>query len=163
MLNCMINKALTHIHFVCTGNIYRSRLAEAYLKSKNIPGLVVSSSGTHASEQYKWHISWYALRLHYRYGLINFLTPTWTNTISKHVVNSDIVIFMGNDNYEYCIKKFAPPKKYEIWNLPDFDDVGLNGKPLDLTKESEYIQISENVFAHIREKVDHLVMGMDKL
>ena len=33
------------IHFICTGNIYRSRLAEAYCASKRVAGLCVLSSG----------------------------------------------------------------------------------------------------------------------
>ena len=31
-----------HVHFVCTGNAYRSRLAEAYLKAKQLPWLRIS-------------------------------------------------------------------------------------------------------------------------
>ena len=131
--------------------------------SKKIDNLIISSSGTHASVQYKWHITWYALRLFFRYNLIRFLSSTWTNTTSKHIVKPNIVIFMGKDNYKYCIEKFGPPKKYEIWHLPDFDDVDLNCKPLDLVKELEYIKISENTFRLIRKKVDRLLMDIDKL
>jgi protein-tyrosine-phosphatase len=39
------------VHFVCTGNLYRSRMAEAYLRSKAIPGLEVTSSGVLAEMQ----------------------------------------------------------------------------------------------------------------
>lgn len=34
------------IHFICTGNIYRSRMAEASCVSRGVPGVSVLSSGT---------------------------------------------------------------------------------------------------------------------
>lgn len=38
------------IHFVCRGNNFRSRLAEAYLNSKKLPGIKVISSGIEAEK-----------------------------------------------------------------------------------------------------------------
>jgi len=34
------------IHFICLGNVFRSRVAETYLRSLGISGIQVSSSGT---------------------------------------------------------------------------------------------------------------------
>jgi protein-tyrosine-phosphatase len=39
------------VHFICRGNVYRSRIAEAYLKSLELEGLEVLSSGTIARER----------------------------------------------------------------------------------------------------------------
>jgi protein-tyrosine-phosphatase len=41
-----VSKRTVTIHFICTGNMYRSRLAEAYCVSRGAPGLNVVSSGT---------------------------------------------------------------------------------------------------------------------
>lgn len=150
-----------HIHFVCTGNIYRSRLAEAYLRSKQIPNLLVSSSGTHATAQHKGPIMWVALRLLYRYNLLSYMTTTWSDTTSGHITNADIVVFIGKKNYEFCKNHFPIPKKYVIWGLPDFDDRDLNGKPLDIIRETDYIKTSEKLFSLIQEKIDNLITGLN--
>lgn len=150
-----------HIHFVCTGNIYRSRLAEAYLRSKQIPNLFVSSSGTHATEQHKGPILWVTLRLLYRHNLLSYMTTTWSDTTLEHITNADIVVFIGKKNYEFCKGHFPEPKKYEIWELPDFDDRGLNGKSLNIVREVDYIKRSEKVFLLIKEKTDNLITGLN--
>jgi len=46
----MSNKKIK-IHFVCRGNVYRSVLAEGYLKSKKIKNLEVTSSGINVLER----------------------------------------------------------------------------------------------------------------
>lgn len=38
-----------NIHFVCRGNILRSVIAEAHLKSLNLEGITVISSGTNVN------------------------------------------------------------------------------------------------------------------
>jgi protein-tyrosine-phosphatase len=55
------------IHFICTGNIYRSRLAETYCASKGVPGLFVSSSGIGTKLNRGIPIASYAARKEYRY------------------------------------------------------------------------------------------------
>ena len=142
------------IHFVCTGNIYRSRIAEAYLRSKKIPGLLVSSSGTQAFVQHRGSITWYAQRLLFRHNLIPHMSNEGKETTNKYLLEADIVIFFCKSNYEYCRSRFHNPKKYEIWEVPDLDDADLNGKPLDIKREAEIIKNSENIFIMIKKKVD---------
>jgi len=146
------------VHFICTGNIYRSRLTEAYLRSKNLPHVTVSSSGTMANTQYKGPIVWTALRLLYRNNLLQYMSDKWTQTTSDQLDKADIVVFIGKNNFEYCQQRFPIPKNYEVWDLPDFDDRDMNGKPLDMNRESECITLSENVYAMVKEKVDRLVI-----
>ncbi len=146
-----------HVHFICTGNIYRSRLAEAYLRSKRLPNITVSSSGTKASLQNKGAITWYAQRLLLRNQLIPYMSDTWRNTIKQDVEEADIVIFIGKNNYRYCKENYSIPKQYEIWKLPDFDDTRLNGNAFSAEKELEYLQLSEKTFHEICKKVDQLV------
>lgn len=159
----MTLKSPLSIHFICTGNIYRSRLAEAYLKSKKLPNLTVTSSGTKASLQHKGPILWYSLRLLYRNNLLHYMSLTWRNTLEQYITEADIVIFIGNNNYEFCKQQFPTAKKFEVWDLPDFDDRNLNGKPLNLEVESQNIKISEEVFDEIKNKVNNLVIEINKL
>lgn len=157
-LNQVYIHAMTHIHFVCTGNIYRSRVAEAYLKSRKIPNVTVSSSGTAAKIQHKGSITWYGQRLLFRHNLIPFMKKTWNQTNKELLNKADVVIFLGKKNHEFCAREFDFQGKHEIWDLPDFDDVYLNGQPLDIKKEIEYIEITENVFSQIKIRSDKLIL-----
>ena len=47
--------------------------------------------------------------------------------------------------------------KYEIWDIPDFDNVNLNGKKLNKEAEIELIENSEKTFSKIKNKVDQLI------
>jgi protein-tyrosine-phosphatase len=154
----MENLASKHIHFICTGNIYRSRLAEAYLRSKQLPQVIVSSSGTQASIQHKGPVVWHTLRLLYRNNLLPFMTASWSDTTAKHITDADIVVFIGQKNYEFCQLQFPAPREYEVWDLPDFDDRDLNSQPLDIKREVECIMLSEQTFSTIKQKVDSLIL-----
>ena len=129
------------------------------MRSKQIPNLLISSSGTHAAEQQKGSITWYGQRLLYRYNLLSYASNSWCETTFEHISKADNVIFMSKYNYEYCTQKFLIPKKYEIWNLADFDDKDLNGKPLNIARETEFIIISEKTFFLIRENIDKFILG----
>jgi len=146
-----------HVHFVCTGNIYRSRLAEAYLRSKNLTHIMVSSSGTQANIQHKGPILWTTLRLLYRNNLLPYTTDKWRQITSNQLRKADVVVFIGKKNYEYCRQRFPIPEKFEVWNFPDFDDRDMNGKPLDIKREIECVTLSENTFLMVKGKVDSLV------
>ena len=68
------------IHFIYTGNIYRSRLAEAYCASKSVPGLCVLSSGVGTKLNRGIHIAPYAARVLSQRGLERFAAPSWQQT-----------------------------------------------------------------------------------
>ena len=145
------------ILFICTGNIYRSRLAQAYLISKELPNLKVLSSGTQATIQHKGPITWYALRLLYRHNLLPFMAPSWTQFSPFQLNKADITIFIGKNNFELCQKWLSDSAKCEVWDFPDFEDKDLNGKPLDIKRETEGILVSEKVFSLITKSVDKLI------
>lgn len=149
-----------HVHFVCTGNIYRSRLAEAYLRSRRLPEVTVSSSGTAASRQQKGPITWYAQRLMQRHGLVPFMSPSWQDTTRDLLVAADQLIFFGETNYAYCRDHFGVDTPYEIWTIPDFDDAQLNGREPDYEAEKRFIEQSERAFREIVALVDSLTVKL---
>lgn len=153
-----MNQKVFRLHIICAGNIYRSRLAEAYIKSIQIPGLVVSSSGTKASSQNKGSITWYAQRLLQRNGLTPFMSSYWRDTDSCTLRSSDYVVFIGKRNYEFCISnKYYVPEKYEIWKLPDFDDSNLPKDFIDKENELKLIEESQRTFSEIKRRSDELL------
>lgn len=144
------------IHFVCTGNIFRSRLAEAYLRSI-APNILISSSGTKASSQNKGSISWYAQRILLRRNLVPYMKNMWSDTKKEDLKNADLVIFFGQKIYDLCRERFNFNSDRLIWDIPDFDDIQLNGKPTDISEEIKYLKMSEDIYGQIKEKVDKLI------
>lgn len=146
-----------HIHFVCTGNIFRSRLAESYLLAKNLPNVSVSSSGTKANKQTKGPISWYTLRLLFRNNLLPYMKISWTQTTKQILQSQDYIICIGQGNYDFC-KSLMPNHQHMIsWDIPDFDDKHLNNKPFNLVREGMYLKRSEAIYARIIRNTDRFI------
>ena len=144
-----------HIHFVCTGNVYRSRLAEAYLRSKQLPNIGVSSSGIKATDNSFGPITWFAARIARRHNLIPHLKLMWTQTTPKILNDSTVVIFMTGVHHQFAKAHFHYNKTtYEIWNIADLD----KAKFFHAENDSDLMRIehTEKVFAEIKKKVDGL-------
>ncbi len=139
------------IHFVCTGNAFRSRLAEAYLKSKMIPGISVTSSGIEAQKNINGFICSYALALAKTAGIEAYLSKEWKVTTKAEIESQDKVIFMRKEHYLFCLKTLnCKLPEYEIWEVEDVYDI--NSSP----KSDELIKIATPIYEKIKDKVDLL-------
>jgi protein-tyrosine-phosphatase len=138
------------IHFVCLGNVYRSRLAEAYLNSKKIPNITVISSGISASENGNRPISWLTQRLFEVYKLVPFQKLMWTQTNKKLIDSANLTIFFNNKYYQYCVDNFGfNSTNFKVWEIEDLDGS---------TKEHmEKIKKTEETFKVIKRKIDELI------
>jgi protein-tyrosine-phosphatase len=147
-----------HIHFVCTGNAYRSRLAEAYLKSLNLKRVKASSSGIEASKHENGPISWYAERIAAHQGLLKHVSKTKKDTRKKHLNQADLVIFLHPDNFEMFRKNFGDftLKEYEIWDIPDLHHLGFRGIANNQKEENKLIAATEKTFMQIKAKINKL-------
>jgi protein-tyrosine-phosphatase len=137
------------IHFVCTGNIYRSRLAEAYCKSKGVSGLDVMSSGIQTILNGGLPIASYAADILRAYGLERFAVPSWQQTTAALVRASDVLVFMEREHYHFC-KDWVDSsrQRFEIWQIPDVgSEVGA----------TEIMTKVEQAFATIRRQTDSLL------
>ncbi|MBI3633333.1 MAG: hypothetical protein HY226_03525 [Candidatus Vogelbacteria bacterium] len=144
-----------HIHFVCTGNLYRSRLAEAYLRSKNIPGLYISSSGVLAADNTSGPVSWYTIRLLKYFGIVKDVAMVWTQTTRELLEQPDLIIFMEPFHLETSKDKFGyEGQNFEVWHIKDIDQVFNGNREL----EQQCIFETEATFQKIRESVDGLIM-----
>ena len=147
-----------HIHFICTGNAYRSRLAECYLKSKQLAGVTVSSSGTEAEKHYEKNgpISWVAMRLIQKHRLIPFLKPLPETTTQPMLEQVDLLIFLSQGHYEYAKEHLSYGKtNYQVWNIPDLGEFP-DARSL-LQDERQMIEVAEKTFEDIRLKVEALI------
>jgi protein-tyrosine-phosphatase len=136
------------IHFVCTGNIYRSRLAEAYCASKRIPGLRVFSSGIAAGRDGNALISPYAAEALAGCNLSGYAAERWQRTTVSLVQESDVVVFMEAEHQRFCDHWIEPGRqRLEVWGI---EDIG----PMDAGKIPAKVA---RTFQLIRERCDALL------
>ena len=140
-----------NLHFVCTGNVFRSRLAEAYSRYllKNHPHYKITSSGVNASNAQDGPIAWYALRLIVEHELTDYLSPEWTQTTDTLLSVQDKVIFMQPWHYQQAVARFGyHGQNFLIWDIPDITP--------DMTDEA-IIKFSARQFEVVKKNVDQLV------
>jgi protein-tyrosine-phosphatase len=108
------------IHFNCTGNIYRIRLAEAYCASKGVPGFNVMSSGIKTTLNGGVTIALYAANILRAYSLERFAAPSWQQTTAALVRASDVLVFMEREHYHFCKDWIDSSRQtVEVWGIPD--------------------------------------------
>ena len=142
------------IQFVCTGNTFRSRIAEAYLKSKNVPNLIISSSGIKAEENINGPVCDYTVSILEKNNLLSFLSKKWTQASKEGIEKQDLVIFLDNTHYEFCCNYLhCNISNYEIWYIKDMPEE-IRKIPRD---ENKVRVFAENNFKEIKEKIDLLL------
>jgi protein-tyrosine-phosphatase len=139
------------IHFICTGNIYRSRLAEAYCASKGVPGLRVLSSGIATGLNQGIPIASYAERVLHQHHLQRFATRSWRQTTAELIQASDVVVFMEREQYHFCMAWLDLGRQaIEIWDIPDVSQVS----------PAERQQEAEQTFRLIRRRTDTMLAAL---
>lgn len=144
--------APTTIHFVCTGNVYRSRLAEAYCASMSVSGIRVISSGIAAGRYDDGPISPYAAEALARRGLLHYAAPHWQRTTADLVRSSDVVVFMESEHHRFCVDWIEPGRqRIEVWGVKDIDGLEAVEIPNEV----------ERTFAIIRQHTDALIASLE--
>jgi protein-tyrosine-phosphatase len=139
------------LHIVCTGNTFRSRLAEAYINSKEIKGLHVSSSGTRASGNHTGPITWFGMKILKEHGLVKYMSNHWNQTTKKVLDENDFIIFMEHSHLDWCRENVGyKGDNHVVLNVADvfpdkqktvFDDV----------------METEEIFSELKYKIDKLL------
>ncbi|MDP3918019.1 MAG: hypothetical protein Q8Q30_02485 [Candidatus Woesebacteria bacterium] len=146
-----------NIHFVCTGNTFRSRMAEAYLNSKNIPNIKASSSGIRAINNLDGDITSYTKKLLSDLGILKYTNKKWTQTTKEKLLNADLVVLMKEEHLSWVKDHLDfTPKNYLVFNVDDITD-SIKG---DKFKRNEFIKLT---FQTISSKIDNLtsIAGSD--
>jgi protein-tyrosine-phosphatase len=149
------------IHFICSGNAYRSRLAEAYLNSKKLEGLEVISSGIRAERNtVNGPVAWLAERIIENNGWVEFMSLSKKQTTQEMIAKSDLLIFMEPVHFEYCKEHMDREKqRYEIWNVLDIDKFVDDYHVHSFEKDIVAMKFSEATFETIKQKIDSLELG----
>lgn len=141
------------VHFICKGNVFRSRLAEAYLNSKQIPNLKVISSGIDAQLDDCGPITWYAQRIIQQNSLVPFEKSAWDQTTKDLFKKGDLTVFMDQSIYDFCVKNLNfNSKNFKIWRIGDMG-------PLFKSREEEIkkVKFTEKMYEEIKKKISDLV------
>jgi protein-tyrosine-phosphatase len=139
------------IHFICTGNIYRSRLAEAYCVSRCAGGARVFSSGIAAGANGSEPISRWAADLLTKYELLPFAAASWQKTTDSLVKASDMLVFMEEEHRSFCEKWIEPSRqRVEVWAIEDIGPIAVEAIP----------EKAERTFALIRQRTDALLSDL---
>jgi protein-tyrosine-phosphatase len=141
----------TRIHFICTGNIYRSRLAEAYCLSRCDSGTYVFSSGIAAGLDGDAPITPYAAYLLNKYSLKSYAAAHWQPTTATLVQASDVLVFMETEHHRFCQDWIEPARqRIEVWGVED----------LGIVAPAEIPARVEHTFSVIRERTDTLLTAL---
>ena len=141
----------TRIHFICAGNIYRSRLAEAYCASKSVPGIHALSSGIEAGLTGEATISPWAGEVLARYDLFSYAAKSWQRTTAPLVEISDVLIFMETEHHRFCENWIEPHRqRIEVWGIEDVGPI----PPFEIPAKAE------RTFQIIRQRVDALLPAL---
>ncbi len=148
------------VHFICRGNAYRSRLAEAYFNSKKLPDIRAISSGVE-EEIHRYGngpVSWLAMRLLQYNSLIPFMSFMSQQTNKELLKKSDFFIFFDEKYLDYCEEKLGfNSSQYEAWKILDIDDYGLTEKNQSRKDDLRKLDISGKTFVEIKKKIDALI------
>lgn len=145
-----------HIHFVCSGNVFRSRLAEAYLRSKELAGITASSSGTRAGKHPNGPVSWITALLLKIDQLVPFMTESWQQSTTELFEAADLIVFMLPEHYKWAQDVAGyDGDNYEIWGIEDFT-TECSSRKFNLCHVIE-VERAEGIFSKIKSKVDELV------
>jgi len=106
------------ILFVCRGNIFRSRLAEAYFNKLRPDSYIASSSGVEASRFGAKYASEPARKLAKKYQLELSLSPI--QTTQETLDSADVIVFVKDDVYKEAKNMFKiNESKVVVWDVYD--------------------------------------------
>ncbi len=148
------------IHFVCIGNTYRSRLAEAYFHSVSVSGWEACSSGVCTERNYGVVLCWYTKNILDEQHLTT--KECWTQTTVENLRQSDRAVFMHQECLDLWQQKSDyMPGAYEVWDIMDMpgDDVDSERAMRDEYIRARVMKEARETFRKICERVDALFNG----
>lgn len=143
------------IHFVCSGNVFRSRLAEAYARASYPSHIQVSSSGVHAGIYTEDYLSPWAQRISTRDAVRASVTNHRTISSQTDFDSNDIIVFMHPKVLEQARAQFTLNEdKCLVWDVKDRED--WHGKHSLRQKEDSTARLIKK---HVRQLLHNVEQG----
>lgn len=134
-------------------------MAEAYLKSKNLPNVEVTSSGIEAKKDLNGWVSKYTINLLEESNIFSYLSQHWIQSTKEIIESQDLVIFMRQNHYDYCIDKLkCNLGEFHVWDVLDLGDY-FDNKLEKIPLEIKQIKAKE-IFEEIKKGVDSLIVDL---
>lgn len=135
-------------------------MAEAYLRSKQLPGVEVRSSGTVAEKYRATNDGNFARTLRFlkTHGLESFAKDHYGDQLdAARLVNNDVVVFVNQiARDEYDDADHLLPANTFVWDIADVGE-----RPgITITTEDEIHTYSEEVFRQLSNNIDDLVRNV---
>ncbi len=147
-----------NIHFICRGNVLRSLIAETYLKSLGLTGVLVSSSGTSVDlndpqEQLFLATTKQVLA---RHGLAQFAKVRPDQLTQERANGQDLTVCMNQRVVDEARSKVKLPANVLSWNITDIGEGARTGK-FENGRELE-----EVIYDEVVAKVDELLRTLGR-
>lgn len=140
-----------HIHFVCRGNTFRSRLAAAYLHNIAPKNWVISSSGIDPHEDVT-SVKRYTAAVAKKHQLSYQINTAKHPTTQAKLDESSIVVFLSKTVYDQaCLMFDVSGRKAIVWNIRD-----VNHYLMDLHSASDNNKSAEKIYQHITQACQNL-------
>ena len=143
------------IHFICRGNSFRSIIAEAYLKSRQLDGLKVTSSGTNAAADKAGNLAAYngILRLLAAHGIQEFAKAGYGDQLTQScLAGVDIAICMNERVRDECQRLVTLPPRTQVWSVADIGEPGRIART-----ETEKTMFRQEAYQEIVAAVSQLI------
>lgn len=142
---------------VCTGNVFRSRLAEAYLKSKlSDKNINVTSAGTHAAVMTFGNIAWYARICLEEENLVQFASTTINQLTKEKCDEADLILCMEEVHKNFISDNFhINSEKCMVLNISDLSTTQIAEEKINMeSTEKEIIAKAHEIYSKIKENIN---------
>ncbi|WP_449620799.1 low molecular weight protein arginine phosphatase [Robertmurraya sp. Marseille-Q9965] len=145
---------MNNILFVCTGNTCRSPMAEAILKSKNIPGVKVRSAGVYAADGYP--ASQHAQQVLQEEKMDH---QHQSAMLTKDLINWATYIFTMTESHKESVIYMFPEGKEKTFTLKEFAGHEFDWDIIDPFGGS--LEMYRKTYKDIRENIDKIVERLE--
>ena len=113
-----------NVHFICRGNVLRSLIAETYLRSLQLPGVMVESSGTNVDLLDPIEREYFAntISLLKRHNIDKYAKNTSHQLTQKRIEGHDVIVCMNQRVVEESKQIVLLPKDVIDWNIVDIGE-----------------------------------------
>lgn len=141
-----------NVHFICRGNVLRSLIAETYLKSQNIEGLSIISSGTNVNWEDPQEQEYFAstLAVLNAHGIESFTKSRPEQLTQERIDTShDVVVLMNQRVIDEAKLIVDLPQDVLNWEIIDIGE----GHRIDKSNRTSY---EEEIYQEITQNIDRL-------
>jgi protein-tyrosine-phosphatase len=136
------------VHFICRGNVLRSLIAETYLRSLQLEGVEVMSSGTNVDLSDANERQYFAntMAILKRHGIDQFAKPLPEQLTQQRADGQDITVCMNQRVVDEASRLVTLRAGTICWNIVDIGEGDrMNTKHRELYEEDIYQEIVTRV------------------